>query len=97
MMLKPWAIRFTLFTGVVLTATGVHAQSNSCIAGTVKDATGSVLPGVTVEVSSPALIEKVRTIVTNSTEQYKVDLQPRIYTVTLRSRASLPSGGRESN
>src|SRR5215831_1321364 len=46
---------------IVLTAgrTIAFAQSTGTIAGTVKDATGAVLPGATVEVSSPALIEKV--------------------------------------
>ncbi len=53
------------------------------IAGEVKDASGGVLPGVTVEASSPALIEKVRTAVTDGAGQYKiVDLRPGEYTVT---------------
>ena len=37
------------------------------IAGVVKDTTGAVLPGVTVEAASPALIEKVRSVVSDST------------------------------
>ena len=53
------------------------------IAGTVRDATGGVLPGVAVEASSPALIEKVRTAVTNAEGQYKIiELRPGTYTVT---------------
>ena len=49
----------------------------------VKDATGAVLPGVTVEAASPALIEKVRSVVTDSAGQYKiVNLVPGVYTVT---------------
>ena len=44
------------------------AQQASGIAGVVKDASGAVLPGVTVEASSPALIEKVRTVVTDGEE-----------------------------
>src|SRR5882762_11422631 len=53
------------------------------IAGVVKDATGAVLPGVTVEAASPALIEKVRTGVTDGQGQYKiVDLPPGVYAVT---------------
>jgi hypothetical protein len=48
----------------------------------VTDASGSVLPGVTVEASSPALIEKVRAVVTDGTGQYRiVDLRPGVYTV----------------
>src|SRR5262244_2209497 len=44
---------------------------------------GAVLPGVTVEAASPALIEKVRTVVTDDQGQYKiVDLRPGLYTVT---------------
>ena len=53
------------------------------IAGVVKDSTGAVLPGVTVEAASPALIEKTRTAVSDSAGQYKVEqLRPGVYTVT---------------
>jgi hypothetical protein len=53
------------------------------IAGLVKDASGGVLPGVTVEAASPALIEGMRTAVTDGNGQYKiVDLRPGEYTVT---------------
>src|SRR2546429_1512782 len=59
------------------------ALAQSSITGTVKDASGAVLPGVTVEASSPVLIEKVRSSVTDSTGQYRiVDLRPGTYTVT---------------
>ena len=59
----------------------VSAQTSS-IAGIVKDASGAVLPGVTVEASSPALIEKVRSVVTDGTGQYKIiTLRPGTYTV----------------
>src|SRR2546422_6504913 len=58
-------------------------QALGTIAGAVRDASGAVLPGVTVEASSPALIEKVRTVVTDGGGQYKiVDLRPGTYTVT---------------
>jgi len=57
-----------------------HAQS---IAGTVRDTSGAVLPGVSVEASSPALIEKTRSVVTDGNGQYQIiDLRPGIYTVT---------------
>jgi hypothetical protein len=57
--------------------------SAQAIGGTVTDATGSVLPGVTVEVRSPALIEQVRGGVTDSTGQYLiVALEPGVYSVT---------------
>jgi len=65
------------------------ASAQSSITGLVKDASGAVLPGVTVEASSPALIEKVRTAVTDGTGQYRVEnLRPGTYTVIYTSRAS---------
>jgi hypothetical protein len=69
-----------LCAAVVLVPTTASAQV--AIAGVVKDGTGAVLPGVTVEASSPALIEKTRTVVTDSAGQYKiVDLSPGTYQV----------------
>src|SRR5262245_65231495 len=65
----------------VLLPTIAYAQAT--ITGTVKDSSGAVLPGVTVEASSPALIEKVRTVVTDGGGQYRVvDLRPGTYAVT---------------
>src|SRR5204862_6990687 len=59
------------------------AYAQASLVGVVKDATGAVLPGVTVEASSPALIEKTRSVVTNSTGQYTIeDLRPGTYVVT---------------
>ena len=62
----------------------VHGQtSQSALAGVVRDTTGAVLPGVTVEAASPALIERVRSVVTDSSGVYRiVDLRPGVYTVT---------------
>jgi len=72
-----------MFVMLVLTAAGALAQSGSGIAGVVKDSSGAVLPGVTVEASSPALIEKVRTVVTDGAGQYKiVNLVPGVYAVS---------------
>jgi Carboxypeptidase regulatory-like domain len=52
------------------------------IAGQVKDASGAVIPGVKVEASSPALIEKSRTVITDGQGLYKIiDLRPGTYTV----------------
>ena len=60
-----------------------QSDTTGAIAGTVKDDTGAVLPGVTVEAASPALIEKVRSVVTDDQGNYKiVDLRPGPYTVT---------------
>ena len=59
------------------------AFAQATITGTVKDTSGAVLPGVTVEAASPALIEKVRTVVSDGSGQYRiVDLRPGTYTVT---------------
>src|SRR5262245_45246897 len=67
---------------LVLPAHG-WAQAAGSIAGVVRDASGGVLPGVTVEVASPAIIEKVRSAVTDSEGQYKIlDLRPGVYSVT---------------
>jgi len=59
------------------------AFAQASIAGVVRDASMGVLPGVTVEVTSPALIERVRTSVTDGTGQYRVEnLRPGVYAVT---------------
>jgi|SoiMethySBSTD1v2_1073268.scaffolds.fasta_scaffold00348_46 carboxypeptidase family protein len=59
------------------------ALAQAAITGVVKDASGGVLPGATVEASSPVLIEKVRTVVTDANGQYRiVDLRPGTYTLT---------------
>ena len=53
------------------------------IAGVATDSSGAVLPGVTVEAASPALIEKTRTAVSDSAGRYTVEqLRPGVYTVT---------------
>ncbi|HEY1909477.1 MAG TPA: TonB-dependent receptor [Vicinamibacterales bacterium] len=66
-----------------LFVTPTTARAQSAIAGVVKDATGAVMPGVTVEASSPALIEKVRSVVTDGQGLFKiVDLRPGVYAVT---------------
>ena len=59
------------------------ASAQASIAGVVRDASGAVLPGVTVEASSAVLIEKVRSVVTDGSGQYRiVDLRPGTYAVT---------------
>ncbi|OLD12506.1 MAG: hypothetical protein AUJ01_16105 [Acidobacteria bacterium 13_1_40CM_3_65_5] len=61
----------------------VASAQTSTIAGTVRDTSGAVLPGVTVEAASPALIEKVRSATTDGAGQYKIiQLRPGTYTVT---------------
>ena len=64
------------------------AWAQATIAGLVRDTSGAVLPGVTVEAASPALIEKVRSTVTDGAGRYRIeDLRPGTYTVTF----TLPS------
>ena len=59
------------------------SAAQSGIAGVVRDTSGAVLPGVTVEAASPVLIEKVRTVVTGEDGTYSiVDLRPGVYAVT---------------
>ena len=59
------------------------AAGQSQITGTVTDTSGASLPGATVEAASSALIEKVRSVVTDGNGQYRlVDLRPGVYTVT---------------
>jgi hypothetical protein len=59
------------------------ALAQTTLAGIVKDSSGAVLPGVSVEAASPALIEKSRTVATDGSGQYRiVDLTPGTYTVT---------------
>ena len=71
---------FALMAFLLMPA-ATYAQGS--IAGSVRDSSGAVLPGVTVEASSPALIEKTRAVVTDGTGQYKiVDLRPGTYAVT---------------
>ena len=58
-------------------------QGTAAISGIVRDPSGAVLPGVTVEAASPVLIEKVRTATTDGSGQYKiVSLPPGVYAVT---------------
>src|SRR5712692_6846470 len=72
----------TALLGAAVCLVPAIASAQVAIAGVVKDGTGAVLPGVTVEASSPVLIEKVRTVVTDTAGQYKiVDLSPGIYQV----------------
>jgi hypothetical protein len=60
-----------------------EARAQSTFIGTVKDTSGAVLPGVSVEASSPVLIEKSRTTLTDERGAYKIiDLRPGTYTVT---------------
>lgn len=77
----------TAFTKTLFLAAGFCLVSSlasaQTLAGIVRDASGAVLPGVTVEASSPALIEKTRTAVADGSGQYQIpNLPPGIYSIT---------------
>src|SRR5215471_11616247 len=79
-MRAAWKI-VALLTLVVLVPSVALAQAT--LAGTVKDSSGAVLPGVTVEAASPALIEKTRAGVSDGAGRYRIEnLRPGDYTVT---------------
>ena len=70
-----------LVSSLLLLPAAAFAQG--AITGVVKDVSGAVLPGVTVEAASPVLIEKVRSVDTDASGQYRiVDLRPGTYSVT---------------
>src|SRR5262245_27901026 len=72
---------FLVLASVLLVPASSNAQS--VIAGTVRDTSGAFMPGVTVEASSPALIERTKSAVTDTAGQYRiVDLRPGTYSVT---------------
>lgn len=79
--------RVLIVVGVLMAPSLAQAQALGVLAGIVRDTSGAVLPGVTVETASPALIEKVRVAVSDGSGQYQiVNLPPGTYSVT----ATLP-------
>ena len=82
------SLRISYLAGIVAmfalpALAAAQSATTAAIAGVVKDSSGAVLPGVTVEASSPALIEKVRAAVTDGQGNYKIiELRPGAYTVT---------------
>ena len=76
---RAWSV--VAFVVVCLVPAAANAQST--FTGIVKDTSGAVLPGVTVEASSPVLIEKTRSAITDSTGGYRLtELRPGVYTMT---------------
>ena len=76
--------RGPLLAALVLLLLPSAAYAQAAITGVVKDASGGVLPGVTVEAASPALIEKIRSVVTDASGQYRIiDLRPGTYSLTM--------------
>src|SRR6058998_3343442 len=71
------------FAAVLVSLFPTVSFAQSAITGLVTDATGGVLPGVTVEAASPALIEKVRSAISDGSGRYRIeDLRPGTYKVT---------------
>src|ERR1700682_3552016 len=80
---RPFLAGVVLVSSVLVSTATVWAQSTGNIAGLVTDESGAVVPGVTVEASSPALIEGVRTAVSDDAGHFKIEaLQPGTYNVT---------------
>ena len=76
-------IKSTLAVLAVLLLAPATGFAQATLAGVVRDSSGGVLPGVTVETASPALIEKVRSAITDASGQYQiVDLRPGTYSLT---------------
>jgi hypothetical protein len=83
-MVERFVVRL-LFASLALTSAVASAQdaSTGAIVGLVRDSSGGALPGVTVEVTSPALIERSRSVVTDDQGRYRVTaLRPGTYAVT---------------
>jgi hypothetical protein len=82
MKVGAWLWTSLIATAWLLAASGA-AWAQSAVAGVVKDTSGAVLPGVTVTASSPALIEKSKSTISDPSGQYRiVDLRPGTYEVS---------------
>src|SRR5207244_6343469 len=81
-MRRPGCVLRIVLGLIILVLAPAAARAQSAIAGVVKDTSGAVMPGVTVEAASPALIERTRSVVTDGQGLYKiVDLRPGVYDV----------------
>ena len=82
-MARRFVVRTFLIVVASLVLVPALALAQSVFTGTVKDTSGAVMPGVTVEAASPVLIEKVKSAITDENGQYRiVDLRPGTYTIT---------------
>ena len=80
-MVRKIGLGVLVLLALALWPAAAHAQS--AITGIIRDTSGAVMPGVTVEAASPALIEKVRSVTTDGDGRYQiVDLRPGVYTIT---------------
>jgi hypothetical protein len=82
-MAKTFKLHSVLLALACLCVVPASALAQSTLTGVVKDTSGAVLPGVTVEAASPVLIEKIRTVSTDENGAYRlVDLRPGVYTLS---------------
>ena len=97
--------RLLIISIFLFVPTITYAQAGAALTGIVSDSSGAVLPGVMVEARSPALIEQVRSSITDETGRYRiVDLRPGTYSVTfalpgfaaVREEACDPASSRHS-
>lgn len=83
LMARNFVVRTLWLVAACIVLIPALANAQSVFTGTVKDTSGAVMPGVTVEAASPVLIEKVKSAITNENGQYRiVDLRPGTYTLT---------------
>ena len=76
------AIPAILTVLICLLALPSAADAQATLAGAVRDSSGAVMPGVTVEAASPALIERIRTAITDGSGQYRItELPPGVYSL----------------
>src|SRR5205814_494146 len=76
-------VRLSLVAAACLLLLPAVADAQSAFSGVVRDTSNAVLPGVTVEASSPVLIERARSVVTDGEGRYTiVDLRPGSYKLT---------------
>jgi hypothetical protein len=95
-------MRIALVSALWMLPTALWAQSTGSIAGLVTDTSGAVVPGVTVEASSPALIERARSVVTDAAGRYEIVALPTGtygvafsltgFTTVRRENIQLPTG-----
>jgi hypothetical protein len=82
-MARRFVLRTLLLVVASLVLMPALARAQSVFTGTVKDSSGAVMPGVTVEAASPVLIEKVKSTITDESGLYRiVDLRPGLYSLT---------------
>ena len=82
-MARRFVVRTFLLVIAGLVLVPALARAQSVFTGTVRDTSGAVMPGVTVEAASPVLLEKVKSTITDENGLYRiVDLRPGTYTLT---------------